>query len=117
MEVKHLVDDDKAEERTHPTYLSLPEQWERHVQGIQRLKVGQAYVRLPDDTVHKIDTPTLPRLATELEQLQEVQETYLSRYFEPIDASSPAPELELPELPPVIGRRPPALTGTIFRRS
>ena len=36
MEVKHVVEDEHAEERTHPTYLSLPEQWERHMQAIQR---------------------------------------------------------------------------------
>src|SRR3712207_2044394 len=60
MEVKHLVEDDKAEERTHPSYLSLAEQWEYHVQQIQRLRVGEAFIRLMDDTVHKLRTPQLP---------------------------------------------------------
>src|SRR5215218_5079067 len=46
MEVKHLVEDGAAEERTHPAYLSLPEQWEHQVQSIQRLRVGEAFVRL-----------------------------------------------------------------------
>jgi hypothetical protein len=108
MERKHVVEDDKAEERTHPVYLSLPEQWERHVQGIQRLKVGQAYVRLPDDSVHKVSTPTLPRVALDLERLYEVQETYLSRYFEPVDRTALAPYEVLADVPPIIGRRSPA---------
>jgi hypothetical protein len=37
MEIKHTVDDEKAGERTHPSYFSLPEQWEYHVQQIQNL--------------------------------------------------------------------------------
>src|SRR4051812_6156280 len=32
MAVKHLVEDDQAEERTHPSYLPLPEQWEHQIQ-------------------------------------------------------------------------------------
>src|SRR3954463_6717912 len=72
MEVKHLVDDEHAEERTHPSYLSLPEQWEYHVQQIQLLGVGEAFIRLMDDTVHKLRTPTLPPLAVSKHQLQVV---------------------------------------------
>src|SRR3954469_10424247 len=52
MEVKHLVDDEHAEERTHPNYFSLPEQWEYQVQRIQNLGVGDALIRLMDDSVH-----------------------------------------------------------------
>src|SRR5687768_14289558 len=59
MTVKHVVDDQNAEERTHPTYLSLAEQWEKQVQALQRLRTGQAIVRLPDESVHEIHTRTL----------------------------------------------------------
>src|SRR3954449_10435085 len=41
MKVKHIVEDTKAEERSHPSYLSLQEQWEKQVQAIQRLSVGE----------------------------------------------------------------------------
>src|SRR3954469_19362442 len=64
MEVKHLVDDEHAEERTHPNYFSLPEQWEYQVQRIQNLGVGEALIRLMDDSVHKLRTPTLPAVTT-----------------------------------------------------
>src|SRR3954468_7621812 len=63
MEVKHTVEDEKAEERSHPAYLPLQEQWEKQVQAIQRLRVGEAFVRLADDSVHKLRTRTLTRIA------------------------------------------------------
>jgi hypothetical protein len=62
MVVKHLVEDETAEDGTHPAYLSLPEQWEKQVQAIQRLNVGEALVRLSDDSVPKVRTCTLPRV-------------------------------------------------------
>jgi hypothetical protein len=81
MEVKHLVDDEKAEERTHPSYLSLSEKWEYHVQRIQRLQVGEAIIRLMDDSVHKVRTPRLPALTVTAQQMQVVRQGYLDRYF------------------------------------
>src|SRR5215210_2362364 len=54
MQVKHIVEDEKAEERSHPSYLSLPEQWEKQVQELQRLRVGEAFIRLMDDSLHKL---------------------------------------------------------------
>lgn len=104
MQVKHVVADEHAEERTHPSYLSLPEQWERHVQDIQRLQTGEAFVRLPDDSLHKIHTRTLPRLPEELPELETVRQTYLCRYFEPLKATAPVSHEQQPEPPGVIGR-------------
>jgi hypothetical protein len=117
MQVKHVVVDEQAEERTHPTYVPLPEQWERHIQAIQRLERGQAFVRLPDDSVHKIKTRTLPPLPPVLDQLAEIRTIYLSRYFDRVEDMVPATLEQLPEPPAVIGRRSPAQAGTIFRRS
>lgn len=117
MKVKHVVADEQAEERTHPTFEPLLEQWERHIQAIQRLKVGEAFIRLPDDTVHKVRTTRLPPLSPVGEQLQEVQETYVNRYFEAVAENQLGVHRELAEPPPVIGRRSPSQAGTIFRRS
>jgi hypothetical protein len=88
MEVKHVVEDQDAEDRTHPSYLSLPEQWEHQVQAIQRLRVGEAFIRLMDDSVHKLRTPTLPRLTVRRQDLQAVRERYLTRYFTPVGLSA-----------------------------
>jgi hypothetical protein len=100
MQVKHLVEDDKAEERSHPAYLSLPEQWEKQVQGIQRLGIGQAFIRLPDDSVHTVKTATLPQVTVPKEAVDIVRSRYLERYFEPIDAAQPVQEVS-PLLPKI----------------
>ncbi|MFD3472879.1 type IV secretory system conjugative DNA transfer family protein [Streptomyces sp. NPDC058682] len=81
--IKHVVANEAAEDRTHPAYYPLQEQWERHVQSIQQLRVGEAYIRLPDDQVHKVRTPQLPDLSLLPQHLDEVEYYYLHRYFEP----------------------------------
>jgi hypothetical protein len=93
MEVKHLVDDEHAEERTHPNYFSLPEQWEYQVQQIQNLGVGEALIRLMDDSVHKLRTPTLPPVTISKHQLQTVRDQYLTRYFAPVALPVVQPEV------------------------
>jgi hypothetical protein len=104
MEVKHTVDDERAEERTHPNYFSLPEQWEYQVQQIQNLGVGEAIIRLMDDSVHKLKTPKLPTLTVSKSQLQTVRDGYLTRYFAPAGL----PVVQAPEVQPSrrITRRP-----------
>src|SRR5688500_8008327 len=88
MKVKHIVEDEKAEERSHPSYLSLPEQWEKQVQAIQRLGVGQAIIRLPDDSVHTVKTATLPPVTVSKEAVREVRRRYIEHYFETMDSSA-----------------------------
>src|SRR5688500_14580292 len=104
MQVKHMVEDDKAEERSHPSYLSLPEQWEKQVQAIQRLGVGQAFIRLPDDSVHTVKTATLPKVTVPKEAVDVVRCRYLERYFEPMGSAAPLPTLPPP--PTGISRYP-----------
>jgi hypothetical protein len=117
MTVKHMVQDEEAVERTHPTYLSLPEQWERQVQAIQRLKIGEALIRLSDDTVHKVKTPTLPQLTTRPEQLEAVRQTYLARYFCSAPTVSISQTLSQPSSKAApIGRRPRLKSSTVFKR-
>src|SRR5512135_313669 len=81
LEIKHTVTNDQAEERTHPTYFPLAEQWERQVQAIQRLPTGHAFVRMPNDAVHKVRTRTLPPVSRGTYELTLVKQRYLERYF------------------------------------
>lgn len=106
MEVKHTVSDEQAEDRTHPAYVSLPEQWERHIQAIQRLRIGEAFIRLPDDQVHRVRTRTLPHISGITHRLAAVQATYLSRYFQSINEIRQPAVVLAPTAAPVIGRRP-----------
>jgi hypothetical protein len=84
MEVKHLVEDVNAEERSHPAYMSLAEQWEKQVQAIQRLRVGEAFVRLQDDSVHKVRTRALPTVTASAIRMAEIRRRYIQRYFMPM---------------------------------
>src|SRR5664280_2410424 len=89
--VKHTVVDGTAEPRTHPTFYPLIEQWEKHTQAIQRLRIGEAFIRLPDDTVHKVKTPTLPSVTVPLVKLREVKDHYLHKFFRPMPSLSSRP--------------------------
>ena len=100
MQVKHIVEDEKAEERSHPAYLSLPEQWEKQVQAIQRLGIGQAFIRLPDDSVHTVKTVTLPQVTVPKDAVDVVRSRYLERYFEPIGSTAPA-QVVPPQIPTI----------------
>jgi len=86
--VKHTVVDGTAEPRTHPTFYPLIEQWEKHTQAIQRLRIGEAFIRLPDDTVRKVKTPTLPSVTVPAEKLREVKDHYLYQFFRPMPSLS-----------------------------
>jgi hypothetical protein len=102
MEVKHLVEDVKAEERSHPAYMSLAEQWEKQVQAIQQLRVGEAFVRLADDSVHKVRTRTLPRIGEQT--LDHIRRRYLESYF--TYPGSQSHVARVPAIRSVITRRP-----------
>lgn len=117
--VKHTVADHQAEERTHPTYYPLQEQWEQKAQAIQALGVGEAFVRLPDDSVQQIHTLGLPQIDLPAGLLAQVEDDYLTRYFQapteaglpPIPTSKPTPSLR-----PITRRSTPGPNGRTKRR-
>jgi hypothetical protein len=102
------------EQRSHPTFFPLLEQWEQHAQAIQRLRVGEAFIRLPNDSVRRIKTPSLPAIAVFPEQVAAVQEYYLQQYFRPVSQPVPAtrtavtavPEASTPAPPPIRRHHP-----------
>jgi hypothetical protein len=60
-EIKHVVEDEDQQERVHPTFFSLGEQWERYTQSAQRLHRRQALIQLPErEKVRLVRTPTVP---------------------------------------------------------
>ncbi|KJS53437.1 hypothetical protein VM98_25305 [Streptomyces rubellomurinus subsp. indigoferus] len=119
--VKHVVQDEAAEERTHPAYYPLQEQWERQVQSIQTLRVGEAFIRLPDDHVQKVKTPRLPDLTLSPTLLEQVERYYLDRYFKPPTTAAMSPTTSQAGAAAPITRRRPATPrrrktkGTVFR--
>lgn len=114
LSVKHTVADGEAEDRTHPTYYPLQEQWEEQVQAIQRLDVGEAFIRLPSDSVKKVKTMRLPQINVNSDKLAEIHDYYLKTYFQNAQSFSET-ELSPPiyTQAPIISRRgkspPPAI--------
>jgi hypothetical protein len=98
--VKHEVEDPWQNPKTHPTFYSLPEQWEGWVQAITDLRPREAFVRKPDGKVSKIKTLSVPDPAVDPQRLAEVEEHYLRTYFRPKDDIDG-------ELASYRGRRPP----------
>ncbi|CCF85467.1 type IV secretory system conjugative DNA transfer family protein [Nitrolancea hollandica] len=82
-QIKHTVEDEQAASRSHPTFYSLAEQWEKHVQALQKLKRGEAWMRLPNDRVVKVMTVPVPTVSVDPDLLAAVEEQYLSTYFHP----------------------------------
>ena len=59
--VKHEVSDTAQRERTHPTFVSLGEQWERFTQLAQRLPRRQTLVQLPErESIRRLRTLDVP---------------------------------------------------------
>lgn len=60
-EIKHEVEDEAQRERTHPSFTSLAEQWERFTQRTQRLARRQILVQLPErEGIIGLRTATVP---------------------------------------------------------
>lgn len=65
-QVKHEVEDEGQQEKSHPVYYSLGEQWEGAVQAIQQLKPRVCFVKRPQRRVVQMHTIEVPehRLST-----------------------------------------------------
>ena len=58
-EIKHTVADANQQERSHPLFYSLPEQWEKAIQQIQNLPARWALVKTPEHHVVRMRTLTV----------------------------------------------------------
>jgi hypothetical protein len=81
--VKHEVIDKDALRRTHPTFYSLPEQWENTTQTLTDLPNQQALVRLPNGRVERIRTFHFPDVAIEETEREAIRSEYFRRFFVP----------------------------------
>lgn len=71
-QIKHEVENEYQQEKTHPVFYSLPEEWEKAIQTIQNLRPRTCLVKAPQKRVARIHTITIPdhSFVTELEALQ-----------------------------------------------
>jgi len=77
--IKHEVVDAEAQDRTHPVFHPLPEQFEGFVQQIQKQPRQQVFVKLPErDTVMSARTPVVPPSRINADTLEQWKR-YLAR--------------------------------------
>lgn len=81
-DVKHLVEDPHAVERTHPVFSSLPEQHERWVRALEELKRGEAYLR-HGHTTTKLRTRILPRVCSSRDRIEAIARHYAEALMTP----------------------------------
>jgi DNA helicase HerA-like ATPase len=92
-EVKHEVDDAGQQERTHPVFYSLPEQWEKTVAWIQDLPARAALVRAPGRGVAQIKTILVKDRACTSKQLHPITRHLARQSGEPAAALAANREL------------------------
>ena len=89
--VKHEVA--VGQERSHPAFYSLPEQWEGWTQQVVGLKKRFAFVKHPSGQTVKMQSLALPDPAVAPERLAAVEKHYLQRCFRPVAMTPPRDEL------------------------
>jgi hypothetical protein len=95
--VKHIAKDAAAQERGHPVFYTLSEQWERWAQSIKNLRPssatqpGEAFITLRHGGTERISAMWMPDARVDADELAAVKAAYLSRYFTPKTAIDQAP--------------------------
>ena len=86
--VKHEVKE--GQERSHPAFYSLPEQWEGWTQQVVGLPKRFAFVKHPSGRTVKIQSLPLPDPVVDPKRLARIEQHYLSACFRPVSLSHPA---------------------------
>jgi hypothetical protein len=118
-QVKHVVEDTQAEERTHPVYYGLAEQFEGYTQHLQELKPRHFLLKLPGKAARWGKTLEIKTPSVDTAELAAVEQEYLKRYFtpQPVLTQQETGTLALPALPGRQQRRQPPTGKLIFTRT
>jgi hypothetical protein len=81
LQAKHEVPDEYAVEKTHPVFYNLAEQWQRFAEYLQDLPPRHFALKLCGHKVKAGKTRTLPSPRVDPQELLEVKQEYLRRYF------------------------------------
>ncbi len=68
--VKHVVNDEPQQDRTHPVFYTLQEEWEKCIQAIQNLPPRHALVKIQGNGVRRIRTIQVQDRGCSEEQLE-----------------------------------------------
>jgi hypothetical protein len=89
LQVKHEVTDEYAVEKTHPVFYNLAEQWQSFAEYLQDLPPRHFALKLRGQKVKAGKTRTLPAPRLDPNELLEVEQEYLQRYFRPKQEIAP----------------------------
>ncbi len=85
LKIKHQVADAEAQERTHPVFDSLLEQFEIFTQTIQRLRRRRVLVKLPDrERVYRLRVPNVPHARLGAEKMEDIKKTLTKAVGKPV---------------------------------
>ena len=90
MQVKHEVADEYAIGKTHPVFYNLAEQWQSFAEYLQDLPPRHFALKLRGQKVKAGKTRTLPSPRVDPQELREVEQEYLQRYFRSKEEIAPA---------------------------
>ncbi|GAC1431806.1 MAG: hypothetical protein NVSMB62_28800 [Acidobacteriaceae bacterium] len=82
-QVKHMVEDKDAQERSHPVFASIAEQFEKRAHEFENLPRGHCFTKF-GSTVRKISTVPFPKPQVTDQAFTLLTERYAQRYLVPI---------------------------------
>lgn len=96
--VKHVVEDETAETRTHPVFVSVQEAYETWAQALESLKPREAFVRVKGTTV-KLRTTTV-KYRVRWETIDVLRQSYAAQLLTPRSAI-PGSQVGTPPIVPL----------------
>jgi len=82
--VKHRIEDKTLQDRSHPLFASVQEQFEKTARELERLGRGHCYVQL-GSRVRRIVTTPFPKPTISREAFSQITERYAQQYLKPFD--------------------------------
>ena len=86
-QVKHRIEDKALQDRSHPLFASVQEQFEKTARELERLGRGHCYVQL-GSRVRRIVTTPFPKPAISREAFRGITERYAAQYLKPLSTES-----------------------------
>ncbi len=81
--VKHQIEDKTLQDRSHPLFVSVQEQFEKTARDLERLGRGHCYVQL-GSSVRRIFTTPFPKPTISRDAFSQITERYAQRYLKPL---------------------------------
>lgn len=98
--IKHTVEDNEQQDRSHPVYYSLQEEWESAIQRLQNLASRRAYIKCPGATsALSLKTVTVKDRRASEATMESIKRSLVARYG-----------LEAAEIAGIVDRRKPPFT-------